>query len=119
MPKTLTLSKPELSTFEMFNSVTRKVEWFLLDENGDGYFISWIERAFDTRKPECMAFSIKPDERMPRQSEWCEQAVSHNPDAALALRDVMKQLRKKYGYEYNTEVEVQLLPGEVVADGDY
>lgn len=113
MPKTLTLSKPEFSEIRG----VRTVKWDLLDESGAGYHISWIERAFDTLKPECMAFACKHDERGRRWTNYHEQAVSHNPDAALALIDVMKQLGKKYGYTYNTEVEVQLLPGEVVADG--
>ena len=53
-------------------------------------------------------------------TSWREQAVSYNPDAALALRDVMAQLKEKYGYEYEPEDAVEpvyLLPGEVVADG--
>lgn len=115
MPKTLTLSKPEFS--EIVG--VRTVKWDLLDEDGVGYRISWIEGAFDTLKPECMAFACKHDERGMRWTNYHEQAVSYSPDAALALRDVMTQLRKKYGYEYNTEVEVQLLPGEVVANGNY
>lgn len=113
MPKTLTLSKPEFSEI----AGARTVKWGLLDQDGVGYRISWIEGAFDTLKPECMAFACKHDGRGRRWTNYHEQAVSNNPDAALALRDVMAQLRKKYGYEYNTEVEVQLLPGEVVADG--
>lgn len=117
MPKTLTLSKPEVSKL---NDGTRQVEWFLLDETGDGYFISWIERAFDTLKPECMAFLTEPDRRGTRSPEWYEQAVSHNPDAALALREVMMRLKEKHGYTYEPEdaaEPVYLLPGEVVADG--
>ena len=63
-----------------------------------------------------MAFPYKHKKRGTRYISWNEKAVSHNPDAALALIDVMKQLKKKYGYTYDTEVEIQLLPGEVVAD---
>ena len=51
-----------------------------------------------------------------------EQAVSYDPDAALALRDVMAQLKEKHGYTYEPEdaaEPVYLLPGEVVADGSY
>lgn len=112
MPKTLTLSEPQLS--EIMG--VRTVKWDLLDQDGEGYRISWIKRAFDTLKPECMAFSCKHDERGLRWTNYREQAVSYNPDAALALNDVMAQLKEKHGYTYNTEVEIQLLPGEVVAD---
>ena len=115
MPKTLTLSEPELS---IWNSRVYAVKWDLLDEDGAGYYISWFEKAFDTLKPECMAVACKYDERGMRRTDWHKRVVNHNPDAALALDEVLKQLKEKHGYEYNTEVEVQLLPGEVVADGN-
>lgn len=63
-----------------------------------------------------MAFACKHDMRGIQWTDYREQAVSYNPDAALALNDVMAQLKEKHGYTYNTEVEIQLLPGEVVAD---
>lgn len=113
MPKTLTLSEPQLS--EIMG--VRTVKWDLLDQDGEGYRISWIKRAFDTLKPECMAFSCKHDERGLRLTNYREQAVSHNPDAALALNEVMMQLKEKHGYTYNTKAGFRLLPGEVVADG--
>lgn len=114
MPKTLTLSEPELMAF---NDGTRKVGWDLLDENGDGYFISWIEAACDAMKPECMAFPCKHDKRGVRSIIYREQAVSYNPDAALALREVMMRLKDEHGYTYEPETEpVYLLPGEVVED---
>ena len=50
--------------------------------------------------------------------EQAQARLMQKRDAALALRDVMKQLREKRGYEYDTTVEIQLLPGEVVADGN-
>ena len=112
MPKTLTLSEPRLS--EIMG--VRTVKWDLLDQDGEGYHISWIKRAFDTLKPECMAFSCKHDERGLRWTNYREQAVSHNPDAALALNEVMMQLKEKHGYTYNTKAGFRLLPGEVVAD---
>ena len=117
MPKTLTLSEPELSTI----AGARTVKWDLLDEDGEGYRISWIGSAFDTDRPECMAFACKHDERGRRWTNYHEQAVSYNPDAALALRDVMAQLKEKHGYTYepeDTAEPVYLLPGEVVADGN-
>lgn len=113
MPKTLTLSEPkQFSTFYGGHTVT----WDLMDEKGVGYRISWIAKAFDTHMPECKAFACKHGMRGVQKTNYREQAVSYNPDAALALRDVMKQLKDKYGYIYDTEVEIQLLPGEVVAD---
>lgn len=112
MPKMLTLSEPNISTI----IDARAIKWYLLDEEGEGYFISWFECAFGTRKPECTAFPYKRDKHGKHQMSWDEKAVSHNPDAAMALREVMMQLKEKYGYTYNTEVEIQLLPGEVVAD---
>lgn len=115
MPKTLTLSEPELSML----AGARTVKWDLLDEDGVGYRISWIERAFDTLKPECMAFACKCDERGLRWTNYHEQAVSHNPDAALALNEVLMQLKEKYGYEYVIDLEpTQLMRKKVVADGN-
>ena len=118
MHKTLTLSEPVLRTTVIG---VRTVKWVLLDENRDGYLISWIEAALGTLRPECMAFPVEHFQGDARRIDlrkisWNEQAVSHNPDAAMALREVMMQLKDKYGYTYNTEVEIQLLPGEVVAD---
>ena len=115
MPKTLTLGVPEMWAYD---GKVRTVKWDLLDKDRKGYRISWIEKAFDTLKPECIAFPIDYNRRGTPWLDYRGHAVSHNPDAVLALIDVMKQLRKKYGYEYNTEVEIQLLPGEVVADGN-
>ena len=119
MPKTLTLSEPVLGRTVIG---VRTVKWLLLDEKGDGYLISWIGAALDTLRPECMAFPaehFQGDARRidSRKISWNEQAVSHNPDAALALREVMMQLKEKHGYTYEPETEpVYLLPGEVVAD---
>lgn len=116
MSKTLMLSEPELT---VCNDGTRKVGWNLLYEDGVGYRVSWIEKAFDTDRPECMAFACRHDERGRRWTNYHEQAVSHNPDAALALREVMMQLKEEHGYEYVIDLEpTQLLPGEVVADGN-
>lgn len=74
-------------------------------------------------KPECLAFPaehIQSDVKKIdwRKISWNENAVSHNPDAALALREVMEQLKDEHGYTYEPEMEpIYLLPGEVVADG--
>lgn len=112
MPKTLTLSEPELSII----AGARTVKWSLLDEKGSGYRISWTEEDFSNLKPKCSAFQAERFQGWVLKIGRDERAVSYNPDAALALRDVMKQLKDRYGYTYNTEVEIQLLPGEVVAD---
>lgn len=122
MPKTLTLSEPAI--FEKTAFGVRTVKWTLLDEEGDGYLISWIEVAFDTMKPECLAFPaehIQSDVKKVdwRKISWNEQAVSHNPDAALALDDVIEQLGDKYGYVFVIDSGTrQLFPREVVADGN-
>lgn len=119
MPKALTLRKPELSAY---GCKIIAVRWELLDEDGVGYRILWVEAAFDTNRPECVAFPYKRSKRGACCISWDEQAVSYNPDAALALRDVMAQLKEKHGYTYEPEdaaEPVYLLPGEVVADGDY
>ena len=112
MPKMLTLSEPKVSK----TVIGRMVEWFLLDENGDGYYISWIEYTFDTLTPKCMAFLIEPDGCAARLPEWYGLAVSYNHDAALALNEVIEQLKEKHGYEYVIDLEpTQIMPGEVVA----
>ena len=122
MPKTLTLSEPAI--FEKTAFGVRTVKWTLLDEEGDGYLISWIERAFDTMKPECLAFPaehIQSDVKKMdwRKISWNEQAVSHNPDAALALNEVLARLGEKHGYTYGINPGcAQLMRGEVVADGN-
>lgn len=119
MPKMLTLSKPWLTKTIIG---ARTIKWVLLDENDDGYFISWIEAAYDTMKPECMAFPIERfqgnAQRIDSQKiSWNEKAVSYNPDAALALNEVLAQLSDKYGYVFVIDPGTrQLLPGEVVAD---
>lgn len=75
-------------------------------------------------KPECMAFPVEHFQSDAQEIDWDsiswnEQAVSYNPDAALALNEVLKQLKEKYGYEYVIDLEpTQLMLGEVVADGN-
>lgn len=116
MPKTLTLSEPVLGKTVIG---ARSVKWTLLNENGDGYLISWIEAALGTMRPECMAFPTKHFKGDARKIDWNEQAVSYNSDAALALREVMMQLKDQHGYAYEPEIEpIYLLPGEVVANGN-
>lgn len=112
MPKTLTLSEPELSII----AGARTVKWSLLDEKGSGYRISWTEEDFSNLKPKCSAFQAERFQGWVLKIGRDEQAVSHNPDAALALNDVMEQLREEHGYEYVIDLEpTQIMPGEVVA----
>ena len=114
MTKTLTLSEPkQLST----SYGGRTIIWDLLDEGGKGYRISWVKSAFDTNKPKCRAFQAERFQGKFLKIGRREQAVSHNPDAALALDDVIEQLGDKYGYVFVIDPGTrQLLPGEVVAD---
>lgn len=116
MPKTLTLSSPVFST-NNFNG-TLHVEWYLLDTHGNGYLISWLEKAPDTGRPECMAFKAarKPD-RGSFTVNWHELAVSYNCDAALALEQVVKQLEELCDVAVSVEdVDAALRPGEVVSN---
>lgn len=121
MPKTLTLSEPWL-TKTIIRACT--IKWVLLDENDDGYLISWIEAAHDTMKPECMAFPVEHFQGDAQEIDWDsiiwnKKAVSYNPDAALALNEVLAQLSDKYGYVFVIDPDTrQLFPGDVVAD-DY
>ncbi len=112
MPKMLTLSEPELSII----AGARTVKWNLLDKEGRGYRISWTEEDFSNFKPKCSAFQAERFQDWVLKQGRDKQAVSHNPDAALALNEVMAQLSDKYGYTYNIGEGFQLLPGEVVAD---
>lgn len=113
MPKTLTLSEPELSII----AGARTVKWNLLDKDGKGYRISWTEEGFSTFKPKCSAFQAERFKGGFLKISRDKQAVSYNPDAALALNDVMAQLSEKYGYVYEIDPgQYQLFPGEVVAD---
>lgn len=113
MPKTLTLGVPEMWAYD---GKVRTVKWDLLDKDRKGYRISWIEKAFDTLKPECMAFPIDYNRRGTPWLDYREKAVSYNSDAALALDDVIEQLGDKYGYVFVIDPGTRkLLPGEVVA----
>lgn len=119
MPKMLTLSEPWLAKTTIGACTIR---WVLLDENNDGYFISWVEAAYDTMKPECMAFPVEHFQGDAQEIDWDsiswnKKAVSYNSDAALALDDVIEQLGDEYGYVFVIDRDTrQLFPGEVVAD---
>lgn len=116
MPRTLTLSKP-MRLENPFND-TRHIEWYLLDENNNGYFVSWLEEDDDTGLPECAAFKAVLEKGSDaRVIVWPEKAVSHNPDAARALEEVVKQLEEQFDVLVSVgDPAAALRPGEVVAD---
>lgn len=116
MTRTLTLSKPVFS--ENTLNGTLRIGWVLLDGGGRGYLVSWLEEAADTHKTECMAFKAKAGvDDFARVTNWNEKAVSHNPDAALALEEVVKQLTELYDFLVSVgDPAAALRPGEVVAD---
>ena len=115
MTKKLTLGRPILSvTLEG----RQHVEWYLLGKGDRGFYISWLEKALDTGRPECMAFKTarKPN-RGSFTVNWHERAVSHNRDAALALEEVVKQLMELYDVDVSVEdADYALRPGEVVSN---
>lgn len=115
MTRKLTLSEP-MRLENPFNG-TRHIEWHLLDGGGKGYLVSWLEAA-DTGLPECMAFKAKAGfNDFVRVTNWNEKAVSHNPDAARALEEVVKQLTELYDVDVSVgDPTSALRPGEVVSD---
>ena len=117
MSKKLTLSKPWFFKDELYE--TLHIKWTLFDDRGKGYLISWLNRAADTGKPECMAFlaNASPGGRY-RVLNWIEYAVSYDPDAALALEEVLRHLEEEHGYEIVDDgARAALRPGEVVSNG--
>lgn len=91
----LTLSKPLVGK-SPFNHA-RSVIWYLLDERGEGFYISWVEYVTDTHGPECMAFKARRDKGGDVYVDsWSEEAVSYAQDAALALEEVVKQLGERF-----------------------
>ena len=115
MPRTLTLSGYETSRSPLNGK--RHIEWYLMDKGGRGYYISWLERAFDTGEPECMAFKARRrQDGVVHVDSWNEEAVSYEPDAALALEEVVKQLTELYDVTVSVgDPATALKPGEVVA----
>lgn len=95
MPRKLTLSKPLVGK-NPFNRA-RSVIWYLLDERGEGFYISWVEYVTDTHGPECMAFKVRRKrDGYIHVDSWSEEAVSYAQDAALALEEVVKQLEEQF-----------------------
>ena len=116
MPRKLTLSAPMRSKIP--SDGTLHIKWYLLDRGGRGYYISWVEAAFDTGRPECMAFKAKTGtDGIVRVTSWHEHAVSYNHDAARALEEVVKQLEERFDVLVSVvDPAAALRPGEVVAD---
>ena len=116
MTKKLTLSEPIFSENDLNGTV--HVEWHLLDEHGHGYLVSWLEETAYTHRTECMAFKAKVGELgVVYVTSWDEKAVSRNPDAALALEEVVEQLEELYDVAVSVgDPERALRPGEVVSD---
>ena len=115
MTRKLTLSRPILS---VTLGGRQHVEWYLLGKGDRGFYISWLEKAPDTGRPECMAFKTarKPN-RGSLTVNWHERDVSHNRDAALALDEVVKQLTELYDVTVSVgDPATALRPGEVVSD---
>ena len=114
--RVLTLLEPWFGLTEL-NDV-RQVRWLLADDDGNGFLVSWVERAFDTGMPECMAFPASVWNGEPDEVDWGHVAVSHEPDAAKALEDVLWQIKRLYGVGLVEHGALALCrPGEVVADG--
>lgn len=116
MTRKLTLSEPIFSENPLNGK--RHIEWYLMDKDGKGYYISWLEKAFDTGKPECMAFEARRrQDGVVHVDSWRDRAVSYNRDAALALEEVVKQLTELYDVTVSVgDPATALRPGEVVSD---
>lgn len=115
MTRKLTLSRP---IFSVTLGGRQHVEWYLLGKGDRGFYISWLEKAPDTGRPECMAFkAMRKPNRGSFTVNWHELAVSHNRDAALALEQVVKQLEELCDVDVSVEdADNALRPGEVAPD---
>ncbi len=116
MTRKLTLSAP-IFLRNAFNG-TWHIEWELVDKYGQGYLVSWLEEAHDTHRTECMAFKAGPGiDASFRVTSWNEVTLSHNPDAALALAEVVRQLEELCDVVViEHDRGLGLRPGEVVSD---
>lgn len=111
------LGKP-MRSMNPFNG-TFRIKWHLLDEHGRGFLISWLEQAVDTGQPECMAFKARRrQDGDVHVDSWLEKAVSHNPDAALALQEVLLQLTQNHDIRIVVDDDMLTLlnQGKVIAD---
>lgn len=115
MTKKLTISEPKVTATI---AGAQHIEWYLLDKNGRGYLVSWLEKPVYSGRPECKAFkAVRNPCCNVRVTSWNEKAVSHNRDAARALEEVVKQLVELYDVDVSVEdADYALRPGEVVSD---
>ena len=119
MIRLLMLDEPRLSTNRL--NGTQHIVWNLLDEHGRGYLISWLEKAIDTGQPECMAFKARRrQDGDVHVDSWLEKAVSHNPDAATALLEVLLQLTRNYDIRIVVDDDMLALfpQGKAAPDGE-
>lgn len=112
----LALSEPRLGHHPLNHA--RSVIWYLLDEHGEGFYISWVEYLPDVHGPECMAFKARRDKGGDiHVISWSDEAVSYAPNAELALEEIVKQLEELYDVDVSVEdADYALRPGEVVPD---
>lgn len=117
MTRMLALSEPRLGHHSLNHA--RSVIWYLFDEHGEGFYISWVEYLTDTHGPECMAFKARRDKGGDVSVvSWSEEAVSYEPDAALALRNIFLQLTRDHDIRIVVDDDVLALlrQGKVVSD---
>lgn len=81
----LLLSSPEESV-TFYGS--RNIRWRLEGRDGEGFVISWLAFALDTRRPEAMAFASKDG----FIKTWDDVAVSHKENPEDALADILDKL---------------------------
>lgn len=81
----LVLSGPEESV-TFYGS--RNIRWRLDGRDGEGFVISWLALALDTRRPEAMAFASRDG----LIKTWDDVAVSHEENPEDALADILDKL---------------------------
>ena len=104
----LALSEPRLGHHPLNHA--RSVIWYLFDEHGEGFYISWVEYLTDTHGPDKGGdVSVV---------SWSEEAVSYKLDAALALRDIFLQLTRDHDIRIVVDDDMLALlrQGKVVPD---
>lgn len=81
----LLLSGPEESV-TFYGS--RNIRWKLEGRDGEGFVISWLAFALDTRFPETIAFASKDG----LVKTWEDVVVSHEESPEDALADILDKL---------------------------
>ncbi len=82
----MTMSAPDVGTTSYGSP---QVIVTVLNEDGRGYLLSWVESAFDTGMPECMAFQYADGV----VTSWLDEAVSYEPTPEEAMADCIRQLK--------------------------